>query len=80
MVQKEIVKTIAERLGLTEKQVEEMVNSQGELTVRSMKEGKSIKLHRFGKFVPISRLKDYRLGNLAKPARSLKDKNKDQEL
>ena len=78
MVQKEIIKNIAQNFELTEKQVEEIVNSQGDLTVKSMKEGKSIKLHRFGKFVPICRLRDYREGNLPKPKRTLKDKKNDQ--
>src|SRR6185312_16689974 len=72
MVQKEIIKKIAEREELTEKQVEEIIKSQGDFTVKSMKEGKSIKLSRYGKLVPIARLRDYREGNMPKPSRRVR--------
>ena len=72
MVQKDIIKKIAEREELTEKQVEEIIKSQGDFTVKSMKEGKSIKLSRYGKLVPIARLRDYREGNMPKPSRRVR--------
>lgn len=79
MVQKEVIKNIAQKFDLTEKQVEEIINSQGDFIVDAMKEGKSIKISRFGKLVPISKIRDYREGKIEKPKRTLRDKLKEQE-
>ena len=79
MVQKEIIKSLAAQYDLTERQVEEMVNSQGDFTVQAMKEGKSIKIPRFGKLVPIAKLRDYREGKIPKPKRNLRDKKDPEE-
>lgn len=61
-MQKEIIEKLASKYELTISQIESIIKSQGELIVKSIKEGKTVKVSRWGKFVKQSRIKGYREG------------------
>ena len=65
-MQKEVIEKLAKKHELTIAQVEAIVSSQGEVVKESLKQGKTVKVARLGKFVKIDRIRGYREGTETK--------------
>ena len=63
-MQKDFIERIAKELDLPEGQVFDCVRCQVELIKESTKEGKTIKVGRLGKFIPLVKLKEHRINNM----------------